>query len=61
MLRKAGAAVSWHDEIVGTWSGESSTQLSSEFDLVVLVNADAKLDLTKLGSVPVLNTFGGRK
>ena len=61
LLRKAGAAVSWHDEIVGTWSGESSTPLSSEFDLVVLVNVDAKLDLAKLGSVPVLNTFGGRK
>lgn len=61
LLRKAGAEVSWHDEIVGTWNGESSTPLSSEFDLVVLVNADAKLDLTKLGNASVLNTFGGRK
>jgi len=61
LLRKAGADVSWHDEIVGQWNGESSTPLSSEFDLVVLVNTSLKLDLTRIGNVPVLNTFGGHK
>jgi len=61
LLRKAGADVRWHDEIVGQWKGESSTALSEDFDLVLLVNTDGKLDLTKIGKVPVLNTFGGRK
>ena len=61
LLRKAGAEVRWHDEIVGQWNGENSTPLSDEFDLVILVNAGADLDLTRIGSVPVLNTFGGHK
>ena len=61
LLRKAGAGVLWHDEVVGQWNGESSTPISDEFDLVILVNAGADLDLTRIGSVPVLNTFGGHK
>jgi len=61
LLRKAGADVSWHDEIVGQWKGESSIPLSEAFDLVILVNASMELDLTKIGNVPVLNTFGGHK
>ena len=61
LLRKAGAVVSWHDEIVGAWNGEKSTPISEAFDLAILVTIHDGVDLSKLGKVSVLNTFGGRK
>jgi UDP-N-acetyl-D-glucosamine dehydrogenase len=61
LLRKGGAMVSWHDEIVGTWQGENSSALSGDFDLVILVTIHDGVDLSKLGKTPILNTFGGRK
>jgi UDP-N-acetyl-D-glucosamine dehydrogenase len=36
LLRAQGATVVWHDDLVGTWSGESSTALGS-FDIAVVV------------------------
>ena len=61
LLRKGGAVVSWHDEIVGIWNGEKSTPISEAFDLAILVTIHDGVDLSKLGKVSVLNTFGGRK
>lgn len=58
MLRAAGAVVSWHDHLVGEWNGESSVPLSSDYDLVVLVNPHSSVDLSVLDGVPVLNTRG---
>ena len=58
-LRSAGAVVSWHDDLVGEWRGESSVSLSSLFDLAILVNVHEGTDLSALGSVPVINTKGG--
>jgi len=55
-LRKQGATVSWHDDLVKNWLGEKSTGLSNEFDLAILATHHDGVDLMKLGNVPVLNT-----
>ena len=61
LLRKGGAMVSWHDEIVGSWNNESTSALSSDFDLAILVTIHDGMDLSALGKTLILNTFGGRK
>ena len=61
LLRGAGAIVSWHDDVVGTWRGEESSALSASFDLAILVTPHDGLDMAALGSVPVINTRGGAK
>jgi UDP-N-acetyl-D-glucosamine dehydrogenase len=43
LLRGAGAKVSWHDQVVGEWNGESSTPLSS-VDLGVIATAHDGVD-----------------
>ena len=58
-LRAAGAQVSWHDDLVQVWNGESSSPISDAYHLAILVNPHSHSDLTLLGSVPVLNTRGG--
>jgi UDP-N-acetyl-D-glucosamine dehydrogenase len=57
-LKKYGAVVSWHDDLVKNWSGERSAALGSGFDLAILATPHDYLDLTKLGNVPILNTRG---
>jgi UDP-N-acetyl-D-glucosamine dehydrogenase len=57
-LKSKGAEVFWHDDLVIEWNGEKSVALSSEYDLAILATPHAYLDLTKLGSVPILNTRG---
>ena len=42
-LRKRGAVVSWHDEVVGSWNGEKSSPLSgADIALVVTKHDDVK-------------------
>ena len=57
-LKAAGAVVSWHDPLVPRWRGEVSVDLSSDFDLALLVNVHDGMNLSALGSVPVINTKG---
>jgi UDP-N-acetyl-D-glucosamine dehydrogenase len=59
-LKKSGAVVSWHDDLVKSWNGESSVVLGSGFDLAILATPHDYLDLSLLGSVPVLNTRGSK-
>ena len=35
-LKKHGAEVSWHDPVVGTWNGQSSSELKG-FDVAIVV------------------------
>jgi UDP-N-acetyl-D-glucosamine dehydrogenase len=35
-LQKLGAEVSWHDPVVGTWNGQSSSELKG-FDVAIVV------------------------
>jgi UDP-N-acetyl-D-glucosamine dehydrogenase len=58
-LRDRGAVVSWHDEVVGSWHGESSAPLSgADIAVVVTKHDDVKVQ-DILGSAPyVFDTTG---
>ncbi len=58
-LRNQGAVASWHDEVVGSWKGESSTPLQGA-DITVLVTKHDSVDEKKiLASAPyVFDTTG---
>jgi len=58
-LRKSGALVDWHDDLVVIWNGEHSTVLTDSYDLAILVNPHTGTDLSALGSTKILNTRGG--
>lgn len=60
-LKNLGAHVSWHDDLVQVWNGEKSVALSDDFDLVIIASLHDYIDLTKLGSVPILNIRGSFK
>ena len=55
-LRKAGAEVSWHDELVKSWNGQESTPISAGFDLSIIATPHDYLELSALKDVPILNT-----
>ena len=44
LLREQGASVTWHDDLVGTWRGETSSAISGA-DIAVLVTKHDGLDL----------------
>jgi UDP-N-acetyl-D-glucosamine dehydrogenase len=58
-LRSQGAVVSWHDDVVGTWKGESSAPLQGA-DVTVIVTKHDSVDMWKiLASAPyVFDTTG---
>jgi UDP-N-acetyl-D-glucosamine dehydrogenase len=49
LLRAQGATVTWHDDLVGTWRGESSAAIKGA-DIAVLVTKHDGLDLVTLKS-----------
>lgn len=55
-LRKAGAEVSWHDELVKSWNGQESTPISAGFNLAIIATPHDYLELSALEDVPILNT-----
>jgi UDP-N-acetyl-D-glucosamine dehydrogenase len=58
-LRNRGAVVSWHDEVVGTWHGESSALLSGADISVVITKHDTVSERDILASAPyVFDTTG---
>jgi UDP-N-acetyl-D-glucosamine dehydrogenase len=59
-LKKSGALVSWHDDLVKSWNGESSVSLGSEFHLAILATPHDYLNLSLLGNTPLLNTRGSK-
>jgi UDP-N-acetyl-D-glucosamine dehydrogenase len=59
-LVKSGALVSWHDDLVKNWNGQSSVALASGFDLAILATPHDYLDLSLLGNTPLLNTRGSK-
>jgi UDP-N-acetyl-D-glucosamine dehydrogenase len=59
-LAKSGALVSWHDDLVKSWNGQSSVALGSGFDLAILATPHDYLDLSLLGNTPLLNTRGSK-
>jgi UDP-N-acetyl-D-glucosamine dehydrogenase len=59
-LAKSGAVVSWHDDLVKNWNGQSSVALASGFDLAILATPHDYLDLSLVGNTPLLNTRGSK-
>lgn len=57
-LRKNGALVSWHDDLVKKWKNEVSSPLKGDYDLAVIAAPHSYINLNDLGSTPVLNTRG---
>lgn len=57
-LRKKGAHVTWHDELVKEWNGEKSVELDSGYELAILATPHSYMDLMKLGDTPRLDTRG---
>lgn len=57
-LKRRGARIDWHDELVKEWNGSKSVPLSADYDLAILATPHDYLDLTMLGNVPILNTHG---
>jgi UDP-N-acetyl-D-glucosamine dehydrogenase len=49
LLREQGATVTWHDDLVGNWRGESSSPIAGA-DIAVLVTKHDGLDLVALKS-----------
>ena len=58
-LRARGAVVSWHDEVVGTWKGESSSVLAGAEITVVVTKHDSVKEADVISSAPyVFDTTG---
>jgi UDP-N-acetyl-D-glucosamine dehydrogenase len=57
-LRKKGALVFWHDDLVKKWNNETSVPLTGEYDLAVIAAPHSYINLNDLGSTPMLNTRG---
>jgi UDP-N-acetyl-D-glucosamine dehydrogenase len=58
-LRKRGAVVAWHDDVVGSWRGESSAPLSGADIAVVVTLHDAVKSAAVLASARyVFDTTG---
>jgi len=58
-LRARGAVVSWHDEVVGTWKGETSSPLAGAQIAVVVTKHDSVKEAEVLASAPyVFDTTG---
>jgi len=61
-LRQRGAVVSWHDDVVGTWHGESSAPLFGADIAIVVTKHDSVKDEEVIASAPyVFDTTGSLK
>jgi len=58
-LRNRGAVVTWHDDVVGSWRGESSAALSGADIAVVITKHDSVAEKAIVASAPyVFDTTG---
>lgn len=57
-LRESGSVVVWHDEVVKTWNGEDSMDLSENYDLAIVATQHQGMELSRLGKTPILNADG---
>ena len=55
-LRKKGARVKWHDDIVKKWRGEKSAEITDKYDLAIIATPHDYFDYKKLGKTKILNT-----
>ena len=55
-LREFGAEVFWHDPLVSSWRGESSSPISGEYDLAVVLVAHSNLTMSQWKGGPIFTT-----
>lgn len=53
LLRKRGAVVTWHDPLVSTFLGESSSPMDGEYDLAFVLVNHVKLDMKSWRGGPI--------
>lgn len=58
LLRKKGVKVSWHDEIVMNWNGETSTPISDKFDAAILAISHDSLNLETKNRLKIIDSSG---
>ena len=59
-LRKQGAQVFWHDDLVKVWKDEKSVAIDQGYDLAIIATAHAYLDLKQIGDTPVIDSRSSR-
>ena len=57
-LRKRGADVTWHDEVVGSWRGESTSALSGDISIVVTLHNSVDVKQVLASAPYVFDTTG---
>ena len=55
-LRSQGAEVFWHDPLVSSWRGESSSPVSGEYDLAVVLVSHSNLSMNGWNGGPIFTT-----
>jgi UDP-N-acetyl-D-glucosamine dehydrogenase len=54
-LREFGADVSWHDPIVNSWNGETTSPISGDYDLAVVLVAHSALNMEGWNGGPIFS------
>jgi UDP-N-acetyl-D-glucosamine dehydrogenase len=57
-LKKNGAIVAWHDNLVKNWNNQSSLPIEGDYDLAIIATLHSYINLNDLGNTPILNTKG---
>lgn len=60
-LKKSGAQVKWHDDLVKEWEGSTSVPLDENYELAIIATEHSNLNLSLLGGVPILSSTGDFK
>ena len=55
-LKELGAKVSWHDPLVSSWNGESSSSVSGAYDLAVVLVTHSNLSMSGWKGGPIFTT-----
>ena len=55
-LKELGAEVSWHDPLVSSWNGESSSSVAGAYDLAVVLVAHSNLSMSGWKGGPIFTT-----
>jgi len=55
-LKEFGAEVSWHDPLVSTWDGQSSSSIVGAYDLAVILVAHSNLSMSGWKGGPIFTT-----
>jgi len=55
-LKEFGAEVSWHDPLVSSWNGESSSSVAGAYDLAVVLVAHSNLSMSGWKGGPIFTT-----